>query len=455
MPAIRWFAAAAVPPLVAVTLLAPASGAHAALEIDAGGSTIASGVSGLLDSRPGLLIVQDVIHPQVGYVTTSFGTTGASSARAASYFPGEGPLAVPGLVCQATPVCGRVPPPDYPLIAEASHPTSPEAKATASGDPQVVGPVTTTPALVTAAASATSAAALVVANGVGLAPITVGAVRTATSQEVKDGQLLLRSEVLLSGVVVAGGLEMDQVRSESVVQVLPDRTSTGKATTTVTGATVGGIPATVSAAGISVNGQGDGGAAGKAAQDALAQLAAAGVQARVLPPAATMAVGKGAASTGGLLVSLERDVEGVPLPVPGVPDPSRTYVGTFNLAAAGVQGFAAPAATFSTPDLPPLLVDPPSTDAGFTVAEAPAPPPADLEPALSVEPGIDAPAPPAAQPLAAPGSELAPAVAAGAVVPNLASLENLALALLLYPLIVLAAALRRGSSRLPGLLRTT
>ncbi len=458
MAAIRWVSASTVPPLVALAVLAPATGARAALDIDAGGSTVASAVSGLLDNRPGLLIIQDVVHPQVGYVTTNFGTTGAADARAASYFPGEGPLAVPGLVCQAAPICGTVPPPDYPLVAEASHPTKPEAKATVSGDPQSAGPVTTTPGTVAAQASETGAAAQVVADAVAVAPVTVAAVKSTTSQEVKDGVLLLRSEVVLSGVDIAGALRMDEVRSESLVQVMPDRTSKGAAKTTVTGATAGGVPATVSATGVSVAGQGDGGAAGKAAQDALNQLATAGVDARVLPPAATLTKGRGAASTGGVLVSIVRDVDGVNPPVPGLPSPNRTYVGSYNLATAGVSGFAAPAATFDTPE-PPLTVETGGSDVGFAAAE-PGTAPAfeaglDAAPDVASLPG-EAPPPalPGADSPTAPGSDVPPVVAAGSGGPSAPSLRYLALALLLYPLLVLASALRREAPRLPGLLRS-
>lgn len=457
--------AASLAAVVALGLLATGPGARAAEPtFDAGGTSYASGLGGLLDTRPGLLIISDVIHAELAYSTTTFGTTGASSARAASYYPGEGPLAAPALACAAAPVCGAVSPPDYPLIAQAEFPTKPEAKATASGDEQAVGPLTATPGVVTAKASSTGAVARVTASGAGLSGLTANDVYSSSSQQLQGGALVVTSEVVLSGVDLGGPLHVDQVRSTSVVRVFPDRVSTGSARTTVSGATVAGLPATISASGVSVQGQGDGGAAGAAAQTALDALKASGVKARVLPPATLLTKGKAAASTGGLVVSLERDVEGVNPPVPGLPSLNRTYVGTFNVAAAGVTGFASPTASFSTgvpPGTPAGTVaggggtaTAPGATGGETAVPASG---SDAAPASSSLPAAGPETAPGATP-SAPGSDLPPAVASSALASDGAplSLESgdlgrLALALLLYPLFVLASAVRRSPSRLPAL----
>lgn len=464
MSAARTARAAAVLVVATTALLAPAPGASAAGAVDASGTTIASALGGFLEPRPGFIVVQDLVHPELAWVTTAFATSGGSTARAASYYPGEGPLAVPGLACSASPeLCQSVPPPDYPLLAQASHPTKPEASATVSGEPQTVGPLATTPGVVSAAADDKGARAVAVADAVALAPISVAAVRSSSSQVLEDGVLVMRSEVVLSGVDVAGALQMDQVRSVALVRVPPGAPAEGSAQTVVSGATAGGVPVTISAAGIEVQGQGDGGAVGTAAQDVLGQLAAAGVEARALPPAATLEPGKGAASTGGLLISFSRDVEGVALPPPA-PSPNRTYVGTFNLAAAGVTGFAAPAASFDSPPLPDVPAAAPAApplDLGGTTSDASsAGLGADLGldlPGLSPEPGLDdvptavADAPGLAGPDSpvAPGSDLPTALAAGLPTSG-DSLRRLAAVLLLYPLFVVGTALRRSPPRLPA-----
>ncbi len=466
MRARRWTSAGTVLCLVGLALATAPLAVAQETEIDAGGSTFASGVAGLLDSKPGLLIIGDVIHAESPYTLTTFGTTGGATARAASYFPGDGPLAAPALACAAAPICGTVSPPNYPLIAEASHPSKPESKATASGDAQTVGPLSTTPGIVVANASETGAFAEVVASGVGLSGIAAGAVRSTTKQAVEKGVLVMRSEVVLTGVDLPGGLHFDQVRSAAAVRVLPDRTSTGSAITTVVGATVAGIPASIGPSGISVQGQGDGGAAGKAAQAALDGLADGGTAARVLPPAIALEKGKASASTGGVLLTLDRDVEGVSVPVPGAPNPNRTYVGSFTLGGAGVTGFATPAATFDDDAVPtvPVTTAGPGT-AGGTVT----PPgggtsttPADTggDPSLAAADGSDAagdadaasdPSVAVAEGPTAPGSDLAPRpVAAGLASRSDLDLGRFALLLLAYPLFVVASAVRRSPSRLPA-----
>ena len=428
-------------------------------DIDASGSTFASGIDGYLNTRPGLLIIPDVVHAAAPYTITEYSTTSGASARAASYFPGQGPLSAPVLVCAATPVCGTVAPPDYPLIADANYPARPDSQATASGEPQTVGPLTTTPSAVTAHAGVTDSRAEVLASGTSLAGIAAEAIRSTSRQVVDKGRLVLRSEVVLSGVTLPGALHIDQVRSEVLVDVLLDRVSSGSARTTVSGATVAGIPVTVSATGISVNGQGDGGAVGAAAQGALAQLAATGLKARVLPPTSTLAKGRGAASTGGLLVSFQRELAGVP-PLPAGPSPNRTYVGSFTLGAAGVSGFAAPVATFldagdglvaGAPGptvLAPVvtgLSGPPRGPTNGTAADQPFPPTEPGAPTVADVPRVPSPVTTGT----GTGTGTAAFTAARSSVLPEGNLHLFALALLLYPLFLVVGAFRRSPSRLP------
>lgn len=440
--------AAALLSLVALGLLVMPQDAGAdGQDVDAAGNSFASGIDGYIDTKPGLLIIPDVVHAGAPYTTSTFTTTGASTARAASYYPGQGPLSASALVCAATPICSTVPPPDYPLIAEAAYPAKPDTKATVSGDPQTAGPLSTTPAVVTAHASAGDVKATVVSSGTSVMDIGADHIRSTTSQVLDMGRLLLRSEVILTGVDLPGGLHADQVRSVVDVDVLVDRASTGKALTTVSGARVGGVPVTIGANGISVNGMGDGGAAGAAAAGALAQLTAAGVTARVLPPTATLVRGRGAASTGGLLVTYERDVAGVP-PLPGSPpSPNRTYVGSFTLGAAGVTGTAAPGETFTVPvdDVTGGVVPPGvGTPGGGSDSGAPS---------LGGSPnsgGTTGGSPTVASPTTSGGAALA---SGGTQVLPQGSLRRLALLLLLYPLFVVASAVRRSPARFPGLTR--
>ena len=419
-------------------------------DVDAAGSSFASGVDGYIDTKPGLLIIPDVVHAAAPYTTSTFTTSGASTARAASYYPGQGPLSASALVCAATPICSTVSPPDYPLIAEAAYPAKPDTKATASGDPQTVGPLSTTPAVVTAHAGVGDVKATVVSSGTSVMGIGADQIRSTTSQVLDKGRLLLRSEVILTGVGVPGGLHVDQVRSVVDVDVHLDKVSTGKALTTVSGASIGGVPVTIGPRGISVNGTGDGGAAGAAAQDALAQLASAGVTARVLPPTATLATGRGAASTGGLLVTYERDVAGVP-PLPGgPPSPNRTYVGSFTMGAAGVTGVAARGATFTVPvdDVTGGVVPPVVGTSGGTpsLGGLTAGGPNSGRPTLDEAPD----SPITASPTTSGGAALA---SGGTQVLPQGSLRRLALLLLLYPLFVVASAVRRSPARFPGLAR--
>ena len=95
-----------------------------------------------------------------------------------------------------------------------------KAAMSSVGDPQTAGPLSTTPVLVTAHASARDVKANVVSSRTSVAGIGADHIRSTTSQTLDKSRLLLRSEVILTGVGLPGGLHIDEVRSVAEVVVL-------------------------------------------------------------------------------------------------------------------------------------------------------------------------------------------------------------------------------------------
>lgn len=308
-----------------------------------GGESTATGFHAVFDSTPGLTPVADLFHIDAPYADAEFDSTGGADAGAASLYPGAGPLGVPALICILANGCPATPP-DYPLYAEASYPTQQDAKATASADPQNAGPAYLAPSVVAAHADTDTVRADAQAASAGVTGVLdVDAVHVSTTQGFERATLVVRSTSVLKGIDIGGAVHIDQLRSVSIAKVDGGKLSTGDATTTLSGVTVQGQGATIDEHGIHIADKGDGGQALAAANDALKQLAASGISARLLPPDQKVRPGHVAAATSGLLVSFKHTVSDVP-GLPPCVDPNipcgvsvdRDYFGTISLGGAGV-----------------------------------------------------------------------------------------------------------------------
>jgi hypothetical protein len=323
--------------------------------------------------RPGLLPVPDVFN---FIALDGYGEYGSSSsqARASLLFPGNGALLGPGLVCgtfggsfppQFKPILDTCLKYNYPLtvFADSFNPDSSTNGSLALGTPanDIQADLTTARAHVSERA-ATTDAVISDLRVLGIPPfgpvaipgteqfkldtsiVDVDHATSRTNQYSEKGGLITDARVTLSGIKLIGGLiQIKNLTSESKVTDDANGKRTSDATFQATGVTVAGAPATITNKGLQLK---DPNAAINGVLKALSITISA------LPTEETTgkAGGPAKANVGGLLVSMARDVQGLP-PV-SFPDPSGqipvnnldlngVYTLTVQLGLTGVLGSAA------------------------------------------------------------------------------------------------------------------
>lgn len=412
-----------------------------------GGQAVATGFASMLDSNPGATPVADLLHVDFPQSSGDLTSAGEISARAASMYPGGGLLGVPALVCFSAPQVCVVPPPDYPLTAEAAHPGSPDSATAYSGKVPPVGPVTAGAGTARAHADPDLVEAVADFDDTSLAGVLRAEdVSTRTKQHFEGATLVLSAETVVKGLSIADGVvKIDSIRSTAVGKVDGEKVFTSTARTTVSGVTVAGQPATIDENGISVAGNDDGGALNGALNEtAETALEQAGITLRTIRPTMTATPDGVAGAASGVLLTFTQNVnQPVPYPASLL---NRQYFGTVTIGGAGIRGFASDEA-FGGDELP--LIE----DLSVDVAPPP-PPPFEANPGLG---SVAAPvaagelaAGPAPQAAAPPSAAAARRAAVGVDLTD-ERIRWLALALLAYPLLVLLSAVARPPARLPGL----
>ena len=426
----------------------PGSAADAPRPDSFGGDSTASAIHWMADRNPQPTPVSDVFHVESPYATTSMDSSGSITATASPLYPGGGFLGAPGLLCQFG-AC--LPIPSYPVIADASYPTTPYAAADAPPPQAVIkqGPLSLDPNETVAHAGADVTEARTVTGSAEFTDLAkAGSATSHSKQHFEGSTLVVTAESAVSDLDLAGKLHIDKISSVATARVDGGKVTSSDATTTVSGASLGGVPVVIGSDGISIAGNGDKGAAKDALNTALAALDASGMKVRLLTPSKSAKTGQASAATGGLLVSFDKTTNlpnppPLPLPkeLPGIPAYNGDYFGSVTFAGAGVTAFASPALDFALPPLGVPAAQPPALSGSASQGQ----------PAT----GALSPAGPAVAPAqagAAPATAAAPATRPTAVLGvDLTSkrLKTLALVLLGYPLLVLLTAPLRAPARLP------
>jgi hypothetical protein len=310
--------------------------------------------------------------------------TDLQTARASLFFPGNGLIQGPNLLCgtfggsfppEFAPIleaCTRY---DYPLsvVADSTTPRKSTAGAAALGAPADPVSADAVSANATAGPDGSSSTALMedlrvlglpAIGAVTLLPIeqlqvdpTLVAIESATSrttQQIEQGTLVVRSEAVLAGVKLVGGLvDIGSIRSRSTATDDAAGHRTADASIEVSGVEVGGLPAQVTEEGL-VLGAASGGPLQQQLQSLLNQLLQGlGVEVRLLETQEDPDDGQGqsVASASGLLLDFAIDAQGlatIPGPIGDI-DLNGTYVGSIQL---GSTGAAAGATSFDDPPLP-------------------------------------------------------------------------------------------------------
>lgn len=222
-----------------VVLLLPAPRARAQTGGALLGTATATGARGTY-TVPNFLILSTIFDGGGPVAQAVFNTSGDATGFGSLPYPGDTVVNAPGLLSVAT---GKAIPFSYPFYVQATAPTTPQASAS---DPSGQYSLKAT-AVDTAATGAAS-------MGTGASPS--GAVSTSSVKTDDSGTVTSVADAAIHGVDFNGVLRIGSVSSHSESVLGPSDTKpVTKASTTVTGATVGGLPVVVGPNGIGVPGQ--------------------------------------------------------------------------------------------------------------------------------------------------------------------------------------------------------
>ncbi|MDQ1699830.1 MAG: hypothetical protein QOG34_1693 [Frankiaceae bacterium] len=381
-----------------LTVLSP--GVAAAQTYYFEGQTTATAVHLTLTQKPASsLITAGLVDDAAGYAASAYDSSGSSEAQAAPLYPGNLVVQGPSLLCADVfgsdpfPAC-PIPPPPYPLLADASYPRSKQAHAQTNQSPVGSGPFVLTPAHADATATenandgSTAGTALSVLAG-SPAAVTVGAATAHSTLHATAGAITMHVESAASDVTIAGFVHIAAVHAIDDVTVSAAGKPTDHPRITVTGVTVAGQPASIDGDGIHI--------AGQNGPSLAQQVAQQGVTLRTVGVNRSDATRSARSDATGLAIGFSVPVSGLPyIPnpfpppfdaVPGV-NANGTYVGTITLGSAGAVAAGQTQPGF---DLGGIIT--PVTTAGTTAPPVTVPPAAPGSPpqAVTAKPPASAP----------------------------------------------------------------
>jgi hypothetical protein len=367
-------------------LLGPAGAQEEIVRPDVFRSSATALGASIMADRAGLLPIPEVFRFIALDGSGSYESSN-QEARASIFFPGNGVIQGPNLVCGT--FGGGTPPEFGPIIdacLEARYPLAvyadslnPEGSSVGSialggrGDPVSANAVR---AAARAAIEATTTDAamhdlrivgLEAARPDGLLPVpglpeldatvlSVDSMTARTDQRIDDtSTLVVESVSTLQGVRLAGGLvRIGSIRSRSVITDDGDGAQGHEATLEVSGVTVGGVPAQVTEDGLVLGPPGGSGLITDQLTRGLNKMIGdLGVQVTALAAESGVdEAGLAFARSGGVIVDFEFPVQGLPdVPGPmGDVDLDGFYEGSMVLGATGARGVAA--------TIPPFAIDP-------------------------------------------------------------------------------------------------
>ncbi len=347
-----WAARALLAVLLAAVSLAAggAAAASAAGSSDLSvwqGTAGAAGVHVIVNTDPQAVPVDSLIDVQTPQASSSWDSTGTAEARGSTLYPGPTGTGGLGLLCQFGLPCPSGFPPDYPLTAEATTPSQPDA-ATPTGY-----------ARAHAEADHVHSSAQpgnVLDTGPVAQLIAADGASTVTDQQRTDNGVVATARSRLTNVSLAGQVTIAVIEATTTSR-LTDKGPEVGAALHIAGIRGPGGEVLVGDKGITVSGQ----SAGSDALDQLnAQLADrlkdTGVQLRVLGTDGSVTENSAHANVFGLFVHVRRSLDG-----PNLPQVGRAYRA---YVATGVLGEASSTMRTGSELGLDLGLDPTTTSAG-------------------------------------------------------------------------------------------
>jgi hypothetical protein len=225
------------------------------------------------DTNPEPFPIQNAFNEAMPYATSAVQAGGVSEADAQAFYAGF--ENTPALLCSfagdshGNSYCNQFPkqlqpfPPPYPFEAHASYPVQEESDAQVSG--HQIGSGTSanslTPGTVHATAKADSASGIAAAaNGTFLPgtplAVTEGSSSATTDQHFEGATAITRSIATVHDVTIAGLIRIASVTTVSEIDNDGTHPPVDKSSVVVSGATAGGLPATIDDKGIHLSSKG-------------------------------------------------------------------------------------------------------------------------------------------------------------------------------------------------------
>ena len=287
------------------------------------GSAGAAGVHVIFNTEPQAVPVDQLVDVQAPQASSSWDSAGTAQARGSTLYPGATGTGGLGLLCQFGLPCPDGFPPDYPLTAEASSPSQPDAST-----PTGFGKAHADADHVHSSATPGN----VLDAGPLSQVISADGASAVTDQQRTDKGLTATAHTRLTNVSLAGQVTIGVVEATTTSRVTGDGPEVGAALhiARVTGP---GGEVLVGDKGITVSGQSAGSDGLKTFNEQLAKrLKGSGVTMRVLGTDGAVGDGGAHGNVYGIFVSVRRELSGPNLPQVG--RAYRTYVATGVLAEA-------------------------------------------------------------------------------------------------------------------------
>jgi hypothetical protein len=248
----------AVPLLATTGVLGGASTAYADTAFQV--QTAATAVHLVLTQQPASsIITASLVDDAIAYAAGSYDSAGSSDGQAATVYPGNLVVQGPSLLCSQLFSC-PVTPPDYPLLADASYPQRPHARAATNQQSLGSGPIVVQPADSVATASATGNTADSMAGGSTLlagspATISIGSAVSHHRLSTNGSVLTAHVESVVTDISIAGVLHIGAIDAVDDISLQSGAKPVDSPHITVTGVTLAGTPASIDETGVHVAGQ--------------------------------------------------------------------------------------------------------------------------------------------------------------------------------------------------------
>jgi hypothetical protein len=289
------------------------------------------------------IITGTLVNDDAGYATSGFDTGGSSEAEAAALYPGSLVAGGPGLLCTELFSC-PFSPPAYPLLADASYPRQPHAHV-ASSKPTGLGNVLrVTPSYATAKAGAggnTGTTRTGRVSLLGMTPygLSFGASSSSSRVASHGATMVVHVVSRVSDVKVGPLLRIGSIRTTDRLSLARGHHPVDRPKVRISGVTVAGKHATITAHGVQVAGHSLGSALST-------KLVRSGVEVHSLGVARSDHAKSARSSAGGVEIAFALPVKNapyVPNPLAGLPgldqipgvDLKGTYLGVVQLGGAG------------------------------------------------------------------------------------------------------------------------